>query len=139
MALLAEYAIDVDGARAVVIGRSDIVGKPVAHLLLQRHATVTICHTQTERLREVVGEAEILVAAAGQPGLIDGAWLRDGAVVIDFGVSVVDGKVRGDVEFESARAVASAITPVPGGTGPMTVAMLMRNTLWAARLRHRML
>ena len=137
--LLDRVGISPRGKRAVVVGRSVSVGKPMALMLLHRHATVTICHTRTERLREVVGEAEILVAAAGQANLIDGAWLREGAVVIDFGVNVVDGQLLGDVDFESAREVASAITPVPGGTGPMTVAMLMRNTLQAARLRQRML
>ena len=137
--LLDRFGVSPRGKRAVVVGRSVSVGKPMALMLLHRHATVTICHTRTEDLDEIVGQAEILVAAAGQADLIKGSWLRAGAVVIDFGVNVVDGKVRGDVEYESAREVASAITPVPGGTGPMTVAMLMRNTLQAARLRHRML
>jgi methylenetetrahydrofolate dehydrogenase (NADP+)/methenyltetrahydrofolate cyclohydrolase len=137
--LLERFGVSLRGKRAVVVGRSANVGKPMALMLLHRHATVTICHTRTERLREVVGEAEILVAAAGQANLIEGSWLREGAVVIDFGVNVVGDALYGDVDFESAREVASAITPVPGGTGPMTVAMLMRNTLQAARLRHRML
>ena len=137
--MLERFGVSPRGQRAVVVGRSVNVGKPMALMLLHRNATVTICHTHTEGLPEVVREAEILVAAAGQPNLIPGAWVRPGAVVIDFGVNVVDGQLRGDVEFESAREVASAITPVPGGTGPMTVAMLMRNTLQAARLRQRML
>jgi len=133
--LLDRFGVSPRGKRAVVVGRSVNVGKPMALMLLHRNATVTICHTHTEGLEEVVREAEILVAAAGQPSLIPGAWVRPGAVVIDFGVNVVGDRLLGDVDFESARAVAGAITPVPGGTGPMTVVMLMRNTLQAARSR----
>jgi methylenetetrahydrofolate dehydrogenase (NADP+)/methenyltetrahydrofolate cyclohydrolase len=117
----------------VIVGRSPNVGKPMAIMLLHRNATVTICHSHTEDLDRIVREAEVLVAATGVPNLIKGQWLREGVVVIDFGVNVVDDKLVGDVDFDSAVEVASAITPVPGGTGPMTVAMLMRNTLLAAR------
>jgi methylenetetrahydrofolate dehydrogenase (NADP+)/methenyltetrahydrofolate cyclohydrolase len=131
--LLERIGVSPRGRRAVVVGRSPNVGKPMAMMLLHRNATVTICHTRTEELKKVVREAEILVAAAGSPNLIRGDWLREGAVVIDFGVNVVGDTLYGDVEFESAREVASAITPVPGGTGPMTVTMLMKNTLLAAR------
>lgn len=133
MQLLDRIGVDVRGKRAVVVGRSPNVGKPMAMMLLHRHATVTICHSQTEGLAEVVREAEVLVAATGVPNLVQGAWLRPGVVVVDFGVNVVGEKMVGDVDFDSAVEVASAITPVPGGTGPMTVAMLMRNTLLAAR------
>jgi len=133
MALLDRIGFDLRGRRAVVVGRSPNVGKPMAMMLLHRHATVTICHSQTEGLEDVVGEADVLVAATGVPNLIQGKWLREGVVVVDFGVNVVDDKLVGDVDFASAVEVASAITPVPGGTGPMTVAMLMRNTLLAAR------
>jgi methylenetetrahydrofolate dehydrogenase (NADP+)/methenyltetrahydrofolate cyclohydrolase len=137
--LLDRHGISPRGKRAVVVGRSPNVGKPMAMMLLHRNATVTICHTRTEALEKIVGQAEILVAAAGQANLIHGSWLQEGAVVVDFGVNVVDDRLYGDVDFESAREVASAITPVPGGTGPMTVTMLMKNTLQAARLRPQML
>lgn len=131
--LLDRMGVAVGGKRAVIVGRSPNVGKPMAIMLLHRDATVTICHSRTERLPAIVGDAEILVAAAGVPNLIDGRWLRRDAVVIDFGVNPVDDKMVGDVHFDSAVEVVTAITPVPGGTGPMTVAMLMRNTLLAAR------
>lgn len=133
IALLDRIGVTARGKRAVVVGRSPNVGKPMAIMLLHRHATVTICHSQTGGLDRVVGEAEVLVAAAGVPNMIRGEWLRPGVVVIDFGVNVVDDRMVGDVHFDSAVEAASAITPVPGGTGPMTVAMLMRNTLLAAR------
>jgi methylenetetrahydrofolate dehydrogenase (NADP+)/methenyltetrahydrofolate cyclohydrolase len=121
------------GARAVVVGRSVLVGKPVALLLLERHATVTMCHSRTADLAAEVGRADVLVAAAGRAGLIRGDWIRPGAVVIDVGVNRgADGKVRGDVEFAPALERASHITPVPGGVGPMTVAMLLANTVTAA-------
>jgi methylenetetrahydrofolate dehydrogenase (NADP+)/methenyltetrahydrofolate cyclohydrolase len=136
IALLEQIGVSVRGKRAVVVGRSASVGKPMAFMLLHRDATVTICHTRTERLAEVVNQAEILVAAAGAPGLIRGEWVRPGAVVIDFGVNVTEAGVVGDVDFESAARVAGWITPVPGGTGPMTVTMLMKNTLLAARRQH---
>jgi methylenetetrahydrofolate dehydrogenase (NADP+)/methenyltetrahydrofolate cyclohydrolase len=121
------------GARAVVIGRSEIVGKPMAFLLLERHATVTICHSRTERLDEEVGRADIVVAAVGKPAIIKGAWIKPGAVVIDVGTNRVDGKLVGDVEFGEAEKRARAITPVPGGVGPMTIAGLMTNAVAAAR------
>jgi methylenetetrahydrofolate dehydrogenase (NADP+) / methenyltetrahydrofolate cyclohydrolase len=129
---------DLAGRQALVIGRSNIVGKPVAALLLGAHCTVTIAHSRTLDLPEECRRAEILVAAVGRPHLIHGGWIRPGATVIDVGIVRVpsaDGKMRlaGDVAFEEARAVAGAITPVPGGVGPMTVACLMRNTLIAAR------
>ncbi len=131
--LLERMGVHARGKHAVIVGRSPNVGKPMAIMLLHRDATVTICHSRTEHLPAIVGQAEILVAAAGVPQLIPGSWLRPGVVIIDFGVNIVDDKVVGDVDFESAVHVASAITPVPGGTGPMTVAMLMRNTLLTAQ------
>jgi methylenetetrahydrofolate dehydrogenase (NADP+)/methenyltetrahydrofolate cyclohydrolase len=134
--LLERIGVSPRGKRAVVVGRSASVGKPMALMLLHRDATVTICHSHTGELAEIVREAEILVAAAGQPRLIRGDWIRPGAVVIDFGVNVDGGAIVGDVDFESALPVAGWITPVPGGTGPMTVTMLMKNTLLAARRQH---
>jgi methylenetetrahydrofolate dehydrogenase (NADP+)/methenyltetrahydrofolate cyclohydrolase len=133
---------DLSGLNAVVIGRSNIVGKPMAALLLQANATVTICHSRTPDLPGVVRGADIVVAAVGRADMVTGDWLKPGAVVIDVGINrietEVDGEVKskltGDVDFESASAVAKAITPVPGGVGPMTITMLMFNTLRAARL-----
>ncbi|MGA9549014.1 MAG: bifunctional methylenetetrahydrofolate dehydrogenase/methenyltetrahydrofolate cyclohydrolase FolD [Rhodomicrobium sp.] len=129
------------GLNAVVVGRSNIVGKPMAHLLLAENCTVTIAHSKTRNLGAVVSSADIVVAAVGQPSMIPGIWLKPGAIVIDVGINRVpalDGKTKlvGDVDFESARHVAGAITPVPGGVGPMTVAYLMANTCRAAFLRH---
>jgi methylenetetrahydrofolate dehydrogenase (NADP+)/methenyltetrahydrofolate cyclohydrolase len=135
MELLREAGAEIEGARAVVIGRSILVGKPLAALLLAANATVTHCHSRTRDLASICREADILVAAAGMPGLISGEMVREGATVIDVGTSRVDGKLVGDVEFDSARARAGAITPVPGGVGPMTRAMLLVNTLAAARAR----
>jgi len=133
MELLRRNGIALAGKRAVVVGRSNIVGKPMALLLLQEHATVTIAHSRTPDLAGVVREAEIVVAAVGRAGLITGAMLRPGAVVIDFGINVLeDGAMVGDVDFASAAEVAGAITPVPGGTGPVTNVMLLRNVLQAA-------
>ncbi len=120
----------------MVVGRSNIVGKPMAVLLLARHATVTICHSRTENLPSLVREADVLVAAVGKPRFIRGDWIKPGAVVIDFGINTVDGGIVGDVDFESAVQVASAITPVPGGTGPTTNLMLARNTVKAAYRNH---
>ena len=121
------------GAHAVVVGRSVLVGKPVALLLLERHATVTLCHSRTTDLPGEVRRAALVIAATGQPGLIRGEWIRPGAVVIDVGINRgADGKLCGDVEFEPARERAAFITPVPGGVGPMTVAMLLANTVTAA-------
>lgn len=133
--MLEHYGVAIQGSHAVVVGRSNIVGKPVALMLLQRHATVTICHTRTRDLPEVTRRGDILVVAAGRAGLVKGEMVREGAVVIDVGVNRVDGKLVGDVEFASAERRAAAISPVPGGVGPMTVAMLMANTLRAARLQ----
>lgn len=136
--LLDEAGVDPAGRRAVVVGRSNIVGLPVALLLLHRHATVTICHSRTPaaELQAAVEQAEIVVAAVGRPQFVPGSWIRPGAVVIDVGINRVEdgGRSRlvGDVEFEAAAARARAITPVPGGVGPMTIAMLMANTLVAA-------
>jgi methylenetetrahydrofolate dehydrogenase (NADP+)/methenyltetrahydrofolate cyclohydrolase len=133
MRLLDEVGVTLRGARAVVVGRSQLVGKPVALLLLERHATVTMCHSRTADLAGEVGRADVLVAATGQIGLVRGKWIRPGAVVIDVGINRdADGKVRGDVEFAPAAERASHITPVPGGVGPMTVAMLLANTVTAA-------
>lgn len=133
IALLDEAGAELEGAEAVVVGRSNLVGKPVAQLLLERNATVTICHSRTHDLDEVCRRADVLVAAVGRPRMIRGDWVRPGATVIDVGINRLDGGLVGDVEFESAREVAGAITPVPGGVGPMTIAMLLRNTLLAAR------
>ncbi len=132
---------DLSGLNAAVVGRSNIVGKPMANLLLQANATVTICHSRTKNLNEVVKNADIVVAAVGRPEMIKGDWIKNGAIVIDVGINRVDvekdgeitSKLTGDVDFKSASMVASAITPVPGGVGPMTIAMLMFNTLRAAK------
>lgn len=134
----------LEGARAVVLGRSNLVGKPVAQLLLNENCTVTIAHSRTRDLPAVCREADLLVAAVGRPGMVRGDWIKPGAVVIDVGINRIDapekgeGKTRlvGDVAFDEARAVASAITPVPGGVGPMTIACLLRNTLVAACRQH---
>jgi len=135
--LLDREKIEIPGKHAVVVGRSEIVGKPVAMLFLHRHATVTICHSRTADLAVETRRADILVAAAGRPRLITGDMVKPGAVVIDVGINRVEGKLVGDVDFESAAAVASAITPVPGGVGPMTVAMLLENTVRAFELASR--
>lgn len=128
--LLEAYQVPIEGKRAVVIGRSNIVGKPMAQMLLARNATVSICHTHTTNLAEIVGLADILVVAAGVPGLVRGAWVKPGAAVIDVGQNrIAEGVLVGDVDFEAAAARAGWITPVPGGVGPMTVAMLMWNTV----------
>ena len=131
--LLDTTGVALAGARAVVVGRSVLVGKPVAFLLLERHATVTLCHSRTADLAGEVGRADVVIAATGQPALVRGEWIRPGAVVIDVGINRGgDGRLCGDVEFEPARARAASITPVPGGVGPMTVAMLLANTVTAA-------
>lgn len=133
MRLLAETGIALAGKRAVVVGRSLLVGKPVALMLLEQNATVTSCHSHTEHLADEVRRADIVVAAIGHPETIKGAWIKDGAVVIDVGISrLADGSLKGDVEFTAAQERAAFITPVPGGVGPMTVAMLLTNTLKAA-------
>lgn len=137
MELLRREGVDLKGKHAVVVGRSNIVGKPVAIMLLKEHATVTICHSRTVDLPSVCRSADVLVAAVGRPEMVKGDWIKPGAVVIDVGVNRVDGKLVGDVEFEAAAERASAITPVPGGVGPMTIAMLMRNTVNAAKMSAR--
>jgi len=132
--ILDHYGIELKGAEAVVVGRSRIVGKPLAQLLLLRHATVTVCHTRTRDLAAHTRRAELLAVAAGRPGVVTGDMVRPDAVVVDVGVNrLADGKLVGDVDFASVAPRVRAITPVPGGVGPMTVAMLMRNTLDAAR------
>jgi methylenetetrahydrofolate dehydrogenase (NADP+) / methenyltetrahydrofolate cyclohydrolase len=136
MRLLAEAGAKLDGAKAVVVGRSNLVGKPIAGLLLAANATVTLAHSKTQDLQGVCREADILVAAVGRSKMITGSWIKPGAIVIDVGMNRDEaGKLCGDVDFDSASAVASAITPVPGGVGPMTIAMLLENTLSAAHAR----
>lgn len=132
MELLAQEGVNLKGKQAVVVGRSNIVGKPVAMLLLREHATVTICHSRTRDLAAVTRTADVLVVAVGRPEFITGDMIKPGAVVIDVGVNRVGDKLVGDVEFASAVNVAGSITPVPGGVGPMTITMLLRNTLEAA-------
>ena len=135
MELIALSGIEVKGKKCVVVGRSNIVGKPMSMLLLHQHGTVTICHSKTADLAAEVSQADIVVAAVGVPELIKGDMIKEGAVVIDVGMNrLADGKLVGDVEYESCAAHASAITPVPGGVGPMTIAMLMKNTVKAALL-----
>ncbi|HEX7310213.1 MAG TPA: bifunctional 5,10-methylenetetrahydrofolate dehydrogenase/5,10-methenyltetrahydrofolate cyclohydrolase [Gaiellaceae bacterium] len=134
MALLAEYDISLEGAKAVVVGRSDIVGKPVAHLLLQQHATVTICHSRTRDLRRETLEADVLVVAVGRPWLVTADMVKHGATVVDVGLSRTDAGLAGDVD-PAVMEVAGHMTPVPGGVGPMTIASLLRNTVLAAKFR----
>ena len=134
MRLIESTGVDITGKHCVVIGRSNIVGKPQAMLLLQKNGTVTICHSKTQNLKEICQSADILVAAVGRPNFVTGDMVKEGAVVIDVGINRLDtGKLCGDVEFESAEKKAAYITPVPGGVGPMTIAMLMKNTLTAAK------
>jgi methylenetetrahydrofolate dehydrogenase (NADP+)/methenyltetrahydrofolate cyclohydrolase len=136
--LLEEAKTRLEGARALVVGRSNIVGKPMALLLLERNATVTLAHSRTQDLPGEIGRADVLVAAIGKAEMIKGAWIKPGATVIDVGMNrLADGKVKGDVEFAAAAERARAITPVPGGVGPMTIAYLLANTLAAARARSR--
>jgi methylenetetrahydrofolate dehydrogenase (NADP+) / methenyltetrahydrofolate cyclohydrolase len=130
--ILRRSAIEIEGKRAVVIGRSAVVGMPAAFLLVRENATVTVCHSRTRDLARHVKDAEILVVAAGKPGLIRGEMVRRGVVVVDVGINVVDGAIVGDVDFESVRRVASAITPVPGGVGPLTNALLLAHLVRAA-------
>jgi methylenetetrahydrofolate dehydrogenase (NADP+)/methenyltetrahydrofolate cyclohydrolase len=130
--ILKRYEVPLQGKNAVVVGRSTIVGKPMALLLLRENATVTICHSRTQDLAAVCRQADILCAAVGRPKMIKGDWIKPGAVVIDFGVNFEDGKMCGDVDYDQAAEVAGMITPVPGGTGPITNMMLMRNVLEAA-------
>jgi len=136
MQLLEEYDIDPNGKNCVVIGRSNIVGKPMAMLLLHKNGTVTICHSRTKNLKEVCAQADILVAAVGKADFVTADMVKEGAVVIDVGMNRKDGKLCGDVAFDEVNEKASYLTPVPGGVGPMTITMLMKNTLKAAKLQH---
>ncbi len=133
MEMLAHYDISPEGKKCVVIGRSNIVGKPMALLLLHKNGTVTVCHSRTQNLAEITREADILVAAIGKAKFVTADMVKDGAVVIDVGMNRADGKLCGDVDYDEVSKKASAITPVPGGVGPMTIAMLMQNTLTAAK------
>lgn len=136
MRLIDQANVQLEGARAVVVGRSNLVGKPMVQLLLQRHATVTVAHSRTRQLDELCRSADVLVVAVGRPSTVQGEWVKPGAVVIDVGTNRTEqGTLVGDVEFESAKQRASAITPVPGGVGPMTIAYLLRNTVDAAVAR----
>ncbi len=136
MRMLDYVGCNPKGKRALVLGRSTLVGKPIALMLLERHATVTIAHSRTEDLADRVGEADIVVAAVGRPNLVKGDWIKEGAVVIDVGINRLDdGSLTGDVDFDGALKRASYITPVPGGVGPMTIAMLLSNTVDAAEAR----
>jgi methylenetetrahydrofolate dehydrogenase (NADP+)/methenyltetrahydrofolate cyclohydrolase len=135
MHLLAEAGAELEGAEAVVIGRSNLFGKPMAQLLLGANATVTMCHSRTRDLAEVCGRADVLVAAVGRAQMVKRDWVKPGATVIDVGMNRLEGKLVGDVDFEAVKDVARAITPVPGGVGPMTIAFLLRNTLQAARMQ----
>lgn len=138
MELIKESGIEVCGKECVVVGRSNIVGKPQAMLLLHQNGTVTICHSRTKNLKETVKKADILVVAVGKPNFITGDMIKPGAVVIDVGINrIADKKLVGDVDFESCENIAGAITPVPGGVGPMTIAMLMRNTVKAAIIQNK--
>jgi methylenetetrahydrofolate dehydrogenase (NADP+)/methenyltetrahydrofolate cyclohydrolase len=134
MELLARSGVTVEGKECVVVGRSNIVGKPMAQLLLAADGTVTICHSKTKNLGEICRRADIIVSAAGKPGIIKAGMVKPGAAVIDVGTTrMPDGKLAGDVEFDEVKNIASFITPVPGGVGPMTIAMLLKNTLTAAK------
>ena len=134
MRMLKEYNIDVEGKRAVVIGRSNIVGKPLIQLLLNANATVTTCHSKTQNIAELTKQADILVAALGKPKFVGKEMVKEGAVVIDVGINrTEEGKIVGDVDFENVEPLTSYITPVPGGVGPMTIAMLMENVVKAAK------
>ena len=125
--------VDLDGADAVVVGRSPVVGMPLAFMLVKENATVTVCHSKTRNLADEVRRADVVVVAAGKPGLVTGAMLKPGAVVVDVGINVVDGRIVGDVDFDSAEKVAAAITPVPGGVGPLTNALLLSHLMRAAQ------
>jgi len=136
MRLLAEVGAELAGARAVVIGRSLLVGKPIALLLANANATVTLCHSRTRDLADEVRRADIVVAAVGRPEMVRGAWIKPGAIVLDVGINrTAEGTLVGDVEFAAAAERARAITPVPGGVGPMTIACLLENTVSAAQRR----
>ena len=132
--MLEEYKIDLEGKHAVIIGRSNIVGKPMAQCLLEKNATVTICHSKTKNLQEITKQADILIVAMGKPKFITKEFVKDGAIVVDVGINRLDdGKICGDVDFETVETITSYITPVPGGVGPMTIAMLMNNVVKAAK------
>jgi len=132
MELILSTGVDIAGKKAVVLGRSNLVGKPAAILLLQRHATVTICHTKTKDLAGETSKADILVVAAGRPGMVKGNMIKKGAIVIDVGTTRTEKGITGDVDFASAKDIAGYITPVPGGVGPMTIAMLLKNVVSSA-------
>ena len=137
MELIASTGVDISGKQCVVIGRSNIVGKPMAMLLLQKNGTVTICHSRTKNLKELAASADILVVAIGKPKFVTADMVKEGAIVIVVGINrMEDGKLCGDVDFDSVEPKSGYITPVPGGVGPMTIAMLMKNTLHAAKLQH---
>ena len=130
--------IDLDGKNCVVIGRSNIVGKPMAMLMLKENATVTICHSRTKNLKEIVAGADVIVAAVGRPNFVTADMVKDGAVIIDVGINRMDnGKLCGDVDFDACKEKASYITPVPGGVGPMTIATLMQNTITATKIQNK--
>ena len=131
--LLASVQAPLEGAEAVVIGRSNLFGKPMAQLLLAENATVTVCHSRTRDLAAVCVRADILIAAVGRPRMVVAEWVKPGAIVIDVGITRLESGLVGDVDFDAVRERAAAITPVPGGVGPMTIACLLRNTLLAAR------
>jgi methylenetetrahydrofolate dehydrogenase (NADP+) / methenyltetrahydrofolate cyclohydrolase len=135
MALLDAAGAQLEGAEAVVVGRSNLFGKPMAQLLLGANATVTTCHSRTRDLAAVCRRADVLVAAVGRARMVKADWVKPGATVIDVGMNRTEAGLSGDVDFEAVKDVASAITPVPGGVGPMTVAFLLRNTLQAARMQ----
>ena len=136
MALIKETGVNIIGKRAVVMGRSALVGIPLAHLLMKENATVTIVHSKTENIKEITSQADILVAAIGQSEFVKADYVREGAIVIDVGINRIDGKLKGDVAFDEVEAKASYITPVPKGVGPMTVTMLLENTIKAYKLKH---
>lgn len=139
MELLSSYGVEVAGKSCVVVGRSNIVGKPMALLLLEKHGTVTVCHSRTKNLAEITRNADILVVAIGKPEFLTADMVKPGAVVIDVGINrKEDGKLVGDVDFAGASEIASKITPVPGGVGPMTITMLLKNTLEAARIQRKL-
>ena len=132
--LIESTGVEISGKRACVLGRSNIVGKPVAMMLMERNATITVCHSRTQAIDEEIGRSDIVIAAIGRPGFVKGSWVREGAIVIDVGINrLEDGSLAGDVEYEQASERAAFITPVPGGVGPMTIAMLLKNTVTAAR------
>lgn len=138
MELLKYYDIEVSGKNCVIIGRSNIVGKPMAALLLEQNGTVTICHSRTKNLAEITSQADIIVAAVGRAGFVTADMVKDGAVVVDVGINRnADGKLCGDVDFDNVKEKSSYITPVPGGCGPMTIALLMKNTLIAAEKQNK--